>query len=176
MIVLVHGGGRPPAEAWPGLTEQPGTMVARLEPGAGMAAWVRTIQDAMAGDDVLVAHSLGAVPAVLASATRRPRRLVLAEPALYDVARGDPAIERHIARAASPASLGMRSLTTPVPWGHRLRADAIAGIDTVVATGAWLDEYEAIAAALVAAGARHVVLEGHQHRPQDDPRFADLVR
>jgi hypothetical protein len=135
-------------------------------------------------------------------------RLVLIEPALYDVARGDPAIERHVGameRARARLAEGdlrdcweiVRPLmfgsefdplawdaereraeafaAVPSPWGHGIEAAAIAGIPTLVVTGGWNAEYEAIAQALAAAGADHRVLEGAGHRPQDLPGLARLL-
>ncbi len=158
----------------------------------------------------LLAHSAGAVPAVLAVGTGRLQvlRLVLVEPALYDLARGHPAIERHIswlseARALAAAGdlRGYWSAIRPlmfggaldaadwpaerdraerfygmgVPWGSAVTADAICGIPTLVITGGWNDEYEAIAEVLVEKGARHERLMGARHRPQDLPEFEELV-
>lgn len=57
------------------------------------------------------------------------------------------------------------------PWGFGIAAADIALTRTIVVTGGWNDEYEAIAAALVAAGAEHHVLTGARHRPQDLPCF-----
>lgn len=138
----------------------------------------------------------------------RLRALVLVEPALYDVARGDPAIERHIAvmetarrayeshglrgywRIVRPLLFGgefdeacwaseqgpaSQFLTVQPPWGFGIAAADITGIPTVVVTGGWNDEYEAIAAALVAEGAEHRVLTGAQHRPQDVPSFGAVL-
>lgn len=50
------------------------------------------------GPVVVVAHSLGAVPVAMAVSARRlhASHVVLLEPALYDIARGHEAIERHI--------------------------------------------------------------------------------
>lgn len=62
-----------------------------------------------------------------------------------------------------------------VPWGHGVRPDVITGIPTLVITGGWNDEYETIAGALARHGARHVVLKGATHRPQDLLGFAAAV-
>lgn len=51
----------------------------------------------------------------------------------------------------------------------------VASIPTLVVTGGWNDEYETIAGVLVAHGASHHLLRGHQHRPQDAPGFLDVV-
>ncbi|QAY69631.1 alpha/beta hydrolase [Xylanimonas protaetiae] len=61
------------------------------------------------------------------------------------------------------------------PWGHGLAASDIDGTPTVVVTGAWNEEYEAIAAALAWRGARHAQMPGHGHRPQDHPDFGQLL-
>lgn len=60
---------------------------------------------------IVFAHSIGAVPAVLAAASEPDSgvTLVLIEPALYDIVRGDAAAERHIAavtEARSQAAAG----------------------------------------------------------------------
>ncbi len=162
-------------------------------------------------DATVVAHSAGAVPVVLAIAQNRIRvsALVLAEPALYDVARGAPEIERHIeamtaarrhadagdlrgfweivrpvmfgAPADSEAwgserELATRFASAELPWGHHVTAGMIADVPTLVVTGGWNAEYEAIASALVAAGAAHITLTGNEHRPQDHPDFERTVR
>ena len=57
------------------------------------------------------------------------------------------------------------------PWRHEVTADAFVGHPTLVVTGGWNDEYEEIAARLERDGARHLVLTGHGHRPQDHPDF-----
>ena len=67
------------------------------------------------------------------------------------------------------------SLLTP-PWGHEIAPTTIEGIATLVVTGRWNDEYEAIAAVLARHGAEHRTLAGHGHRPQDHPGFAQLVK
>lgn len=61
------------------------------------------------------------------------------------------------------------------PWGFGIAAADIALTRTIVVTGGWNDEYEAIAAALVAAGAEHHVLTGARHRPQDLPCFDTVL-
>lgn len=63
-----------------------------------------------------------------------------------------------------------------LPWGHGIRPDMIAGVPTLVVTGGWNEEYEAIAAVLLAHGATHRRLSGHEHRPQDHPEFEAVVR
>lgn len=62
-----------------------------------------------------------------------------------------------------------------LPWGHEIDGEVIATHPTLVLTGAWNDEYEAIADACAAFGAEHRVLDGYQHRVQDHPRFPEVV-
>lgn len=62
-----------------------------------------------------------------------------------------------------------------VPWGHGIRSGMLAGVPTLVITGGWNDEYEAIAQVLVSDGAEHRVLAGAAHRPQDLPEFRTLL-
>ena len=159
-------------------------------------------------DVVLVAHSLGAVPAALGLDVTSLSHVVLLEPALYDVARGDVAVEAHIsamttARESADAGdlfgywqvvaplmfgrpatdeswaedrpLATRFAAVEPPWGHGIDATVFGAVPTLVVTGGWNDEYEAIAERLAAAGASHVRLTGHRHRPQDNPGFEALV-
>jgi hypothetical protein len=74
-------------------------------------------------------------------------------------------------------SANERRHSPPLPrrGGHGIEAAAITGLPTLVVTGGWNAEYEAIAQALAAAGAEHRVLEGAGHRPQDLPDFARLL-
>lgn len=214
MLIFVHGSGHSGADAWP---KQAGLGATFLDLDAlpTAAEWAEAIANTVASAPVVepvtvVAHSYGAVPLALAMPRIGPRlsRLVLAEPALYDIARTHPAVDRHIAQveladtfAADGDLAGFWALIrpllfggdfdpdawqrerpiadrlsqTPRPWGHGIRADVFAGIDTTVVTGAWNPEYDAIADVLEARGAGRVVLPGHQHRPQDHPDFAALL-
>lgn len=175
-----------------------------------MIAKVDALAELTPAGAIMIAHSAGAVPAVLAVANRRISiaHLVLLEPALYDIARGVPAIEQHIggmtqARAHAAAGdmfafwsivrpmmfggsadreqwrvereIAERFATIELPWGHGVTASMIADVPTLVITGDWNDEYEAIATALAARGAVHRHLVGNQHRPQDHPGFENLV-
>ena len=206
-LVLVHGAGRAGAAAW-GAAWFDGGHALDLHGTRDMRERAELVAAATTDASVVVAHSLGAVPAVLALAIAPPRHLLLVEPALYDVARGHPAIEAHIAgmahahraladdgveafwHAARPLLVGeafdpMRweaeretatwFATVPVPWGHGIVATDVEGMPTTVVTGAWNAEYDAIADALVAAGAERVVLPGAGHRPHDLAAFADVL-
>lgn len=78
---------------------------------------------------------------------------------------------------ASPTRAGdllaaERQRRLPGPW--TLDTPGCIGVPTLVVTGGWNDEYEAIASRIV--GARHVTLVGHGHRPQDHPDAAGVVR
>lgn len=208
--VYIHGSGRTGTAAWPKIDAAAGSFVA-FDRGAGIRERVAVLEARYAGEPaVLFAHSLGGVPAVLAVAggILDVRALVLVEPALYDIARGDAAIERHIAvwaEARSRAGLGdlrgFWAIVRPVmfggplddstwpeerqlaeqwavaelPWGHEVRSRMLRGTPTLVVTGGWNAEYEAIAAVLVENGATHRVLTGAQHRPQDLPAFGPAV-
>lgn len=61
------------------------------------------------------------------------------------------------------------------PWGFPVQASAISELPTLVVTGNWNEEYEAIASVLVTEGALHRKLPGNMHRPQDHPGFASAV-
>ncbi|WP_300267840.1 alpha/beta fold hydrolase [Microbacterium sp.] len=61
------------------------------------------------------------------------------------------------------------------PWGFGVESSAINGVPTLVVTGGWNAEYEAIAGVLVREGAEHVQLAGTNHRPQDHSGFVDAV-
>jgi pimeloyl-ACP methyl ester carboxylesterase len=61
------------------------------------------------------------------------------------------------------------------PWGHGIDASVFADVPTLVVTGGWNDEYEAIASRLANEGAEHVRLPGTGHRPQDHPGFEAAV-
>lgn len=68
-----------------------------------------------------------------------------------------------------------RLRTVPAPWDVRIDPSVPARVPTLVVTGGWLPLYEQTAEALREAGARHEVLEGHGHRPQDHPRANAVV-
>lgn len=206
----MHGAGRSGRAAWP---EQDGARAVFADHGpvtrmADKAALVA----AGCPDDVgvVVSHSLGAVAVALAHAAGSLPAVphVLVEPALYDVARGEAAIEAHVgpmdaarARAADGDLHGFWQVFAPMmmgrdatpgtwaedrpvaerfaamepPWGHGLDVDVLADVPTLVVTGAWNEEYEMIASRLALSGARHVVLPGARHRPQDLPGFEGAV-
>lgn len=208
MRFYVHGAGRAGREAWPAQADDGAVFAdhSAATTAPGKAALLR--EQCPSRDVVLVAHSLGAVPAALGLDVTSLSCVVLLEPALYDVARGHGAVEAHIAAMTAaresadagdlfgywqvvaplmfgrPASkttweedeqLAIRFAAVGPPWGHGIDATVFAAVQTLVVTGAWNDEYEAIAERLVEAGASHVHLEGRRHRPQDHPGFEALV-
>lgn len=206
-LVLVHGAGRSGAAAWPAQLLE-GAVALDLSALATARGRAEAVAAAVRPGDVVVAHSLGGVAAALAMPmlATPPAALVLCEPALFDLARGDAAVEAHVAAMdaahealpslsgfwarARPALLGgpfdegrwederaLASLLagTERPWDQGIDAGMLRDVPTVVVTGGWNAEYEAIAAALVRAGARHEVLEGSGHRPQDDARFPAIL-
>ena len=216
-LVFAHGAGRAGAAAWPRQTELANTAFVTF-PGYGddpprptdIGSWVQTLHRAVIGPVHLIAHSYGAIAAVLA-AGQSPgwcRSLLLFEPALYSLARGGASVERHITRmvpvvAEAPnldtASFWSRWMTVmtgvvpdpPVtaqalttaerfrlltpPWAIEIPSSTMADVDTLVVTGAWNEEYEEIAAALVRAGARHRRLPGRGHRVVDHPGANQLI-
>lgn len=91
--LYVHGGGRQGASAWPSQADAGGEF---LTFGPKSVAEQAHLLAERPQGALLFAHSIGAVPAALSARAMKPKGLVLVEPALYDIARGHPAIERHI--------------------------------------------------------------------------------
>jgi len=206
-LVLVHGAGSSGAAAWRRPWAADGHAL-DLTGTRDVRERAEIVAAATTDASIVVAHSHGAVPAVLALAIAAPRHLLLVEPALYDVARGHPAVEAHITgierahraladdgvegfwRVVRPIMFGgpfdasrwaaERETATwfadvQLPWGHGIVADDVRGVPTTVVTGAWNAEYDAIADALVVAGARRAVLAGAGHRPHDLPAFGRVL-
>lgn len=215
-FVFVHGSTRrSPVEAWPQQAGLPNVVFATM-PGYGgetpvefsQPRWEDTILSSCAGPSCVIAHSYGG-PIAMSAAHRRPdliRALVLLEPAAYALARGVPAVERHIDRmspvldrapeldSAEFWSQFMSAMTgqppqparpdemdraerqrlLPGPWTLSTPTDVARDVPTLIITGGWNDEYEAIAGRIV--GARHEVLTGFGHRPHDHPNATALIR
>lgn len=209
MKVYVHGAGRIGRDAWP-IAPREHAIFAEFRHETSSDTRAVQLADLAPAGSVLIAHSAGAVPAVLAITKGLvvPRALVLVEPALFDVARGLPAIEQHIAAVSAARSWAVRGelfefwqrfrpmffsgpaeeaqwpeerataekfATIELPWGHAITGEMLDNTRMLVITGAWNDEYEEVAAALVGAGAEHVQLPGFNHRPQDHPDFTRVV-
>ncbi|MFF2452163.1 alpha/beta fold hydrolase [Isoptericola sp. NPDC058082] len=119
-VVFVHGAGSAGADAWPeqAAVAEPGWSFLPREGVADDAALdARRVLDLLrgAGGGHVVAHSYGANAALLA-AQREPglvTSLALLEPACFDLARGTPAVEEHIAAMAPVfAAAGDPSVST----------------------------------------------------------------
>lgn len=208
MRFYVHGAGRAGREAWPAQSDDAAVFADHSAATAASDKAALLREQCPSRDVVLVAHSLGAVPAALGLDVTSLSYVVLVEPALYDVARGDVAVEAHVsamttARESADAGdlfgywqvvaplmfgrpatdesweedepLATRFAAVDPPWGHGIDATVFDAVPTLVVTGGWNDEYEAIAACLAEAGASHVHLTGHRHRPQDHVDFEALV-
>ena len=107
-VVFVHGAGKAGAEAWPlqAADADPGWSFLGRGPGGDDPARDagRLLEQLPREGGHVVAHSYGANAALLA-AHREPARvhsLALLEPACFDLARGRPAVEEHVA-AMAPA-------------------------------------------------------------------------
>ncbi len=106
-VVFVHGAGQAGADAWPrqaGESEADWFFLPRVGVADDAASDAGRISDWLheVGGGHVVAHSYGANAAVLAT-QREPslvRSLALFEPACFDLARGKPAVEEHIASMA----------------------------------------------------------------------------
>ena len=109
-VVFVHGAGRAGADAWPTQRSAPDlgelVFVTRFGFGPDEDAQPtnfekdrRRVIDAIAEGAHLVAHSYGAVAALMAagSALQRVRSVAVFEPACFSLARGRGPIEAHIA-------------------------------------------------------------------------------
>ncbi|UNK69394.1 hypothetical protein [Microbacterium sp. H1-D42] len=96
--LYVHGAGRRGDAAWPHVTGAREVDFVSFPNASSIAAQVEKLIALCGGERMLIfAHSIGAVPVVLAADRLDIAGLVLVEPALYDLARGEEAIERHIA-------------------------------------------------------------------------------
>lgn len=129
--LFVHGAGRRGHAAWPGLPESGGAFLA-FAPDETIAAQAHALQD-RPRDAIVFAHSIGAVPAALAARDMGASALVLVEPALYDIVRGERAIERHIgivseARAQADAGnlRGFWAILRPLMFGGPVDPDSWA--------------------------------------------------
>lgn len=132
-VVFVHGAGRSGADAWPAQRSQPdlGDLVfvvrfgfAKEEDGqpTDFDEDRRRVVEAMGDGAHLVAHSYGAVAALMAasSAPDRVRSVVLLEPACFSLARGGAAVEAHI--SAMSAALSDKTLSDEELFAAFLRS------------------------------------------------------
>ena len=128
MRLYIHGSGRTGRTAWP----QQGSdnaIFTEFRPGASFQEQLENLADLAPHEPVdVLAHSLGAVPAVLAlnRGVIQARRLILLEPALFDLARGNQHVEKHIStvhraheRNAAGDLYGFWEIIRPVFFGSR---------------------------------------------------------
>lgn len=128
-VVFVHGAGTAGAEAWPHQAAVAGAGWFFL-PRAGAADdagqdagrvldWLRA-----AGGGHVVAHSYGANAAVLAAQLEPSlvRSLSLLEPACFDLARGKPAVEEHIAAMTPVFAVAADSSVSARDFSRRFAA------------------------------------------------------
>lgn len=127
MILFVHGASLTGKAAWPGV-DRADAVYADLSGLATLEERASAIAASITEPTTIVAHSIGAVAAVLALASIRDEvaRLILIEPALYDVARGNVEIERHIeamdeahALAAAGDFAGFWAIVRPLMFGGK---------------------------------------------------------
>ena len=76
---------------------------------------------------------------------------------------------------AEDQEIAARFASLEAPWGHQIDPGFVRSVPTLVLTGGWNDEYEAIATVLAQAGASTALLKGHEHRVQDHPDFHATV-
>jgi len=60
-------------------------------------------------------------------------------------------------------------------WTHPVDVSVYGRVPTLVVTGGWDVHFDEYADVIAGAGARHVVLTGFGHRPQDHPGANDLI-
>jgi pimeloyl-ACP methyl ester carboxylesterase len=125
MRVHVHSAGRAGRDAWPSALSG-GSRFVGLDSTGHMQENVALLAALTPPGAIVFAHSAGAVPVFLALRTNRlaARALILVEPALYDIARGDPAIESHIdamsrarARSRNGDLFGYWQIVRPLMFG-----------------------------------------------------------
>ncbi|WP_449408155.1 hypothetical protein [Microbacterium maritypicum] len=125
--LFIHSADRPVQDAWPHLDADDAHAVP-VPPDASVADQTRMLlDDARTARSVVFAHSLRAVPAVLAAESGQIAGLVLVEPALYDLVRGVSSAERHIAIVSDARALaaagdlhGSWAMLRPLMFGGAL--------------------------------------------------------
>lgn len=101
---FAHSASRPAQRAWPSARVDADEFVP-LPTDQAPPAQATLIAARVSGSPILFAHSILGVSAALATPTLHPAALVLVEPALYDLVRGNEAIERHISAVTEARSL-----------------------------------------------------------------------
>lgn len=105
-LVFVHGAGRSGRDAWPGqqlaFPEAEYLTLSGFgddEPSVpDIGDWAKHIIEASGDGAHVIAHSYGAIAAVVAAKSGSVLSLTLFEPALYSLARGAGHVEDHVAR------------------------------------------------------------------------------
>jgi|SRR5690625_524891 len=177
--VFLHGIGRSGRAAWPlqlSLEEERACLfLPRLGPGDPSSAVVAHLAERLDGPVHVVAHSYGALAALLLAERHRGLvvSLALAEPAALGLSRGRPRTEEHVA-AMGPVLAGATDehlrATTP-PWQVEVSPEVVSRVPTLVALGGPGTMYAEVAAVLKAHGADVLTVPGTGHRPQDAPAF-----
>lgn len=211
-LVLLHGSVTGPSRSWgrqeplaerfelvlptrPGFW--PGPAVDRVDFERD-AAWLPSVVER---GDHLVAHSYGGVAALVAAPSLPLASLTVIEPPAFGVARGDPAVEAWLARAAAlphgdiDAFLELVGapfrMPDPVPDDLRQGAEAFFAerrpqeaqiplaplpYPVLVVTGDHEQAFEAVGDVLERAlGAERAVLPGAGHAVQNAPGFNELL-
>ena len=211
-LVLLHGSVTNAALSWGGQSElaarfelalpnrpgfPPNPPVARVDFDAD-AVWLEGV---IRPGDHLVAHSYGAVIALVAAPRLPLASLTVVEPPAFDVARGDPAVERWLevarrlprdsVRAHLEAFLPHVGARIPLPdplpaelqqgaeafFSERRPDEAVIPLEplpypVLVVTGDHEQAFEAVADVLCARlGAERLVLPGAGHAVQRAPGF-----
>ncbi|MBB5744032.1 hypothetical protein HD600_002529 [Microbacterium ginsengiterrae] len=139
--LFLHGAGRKGIAAWPTVDATSGTFLA-FPPSSDIVRRTQQVITAMEGGPTTIyAHSIGAIPTVLAArAARTTVSLVLVEPALYDITRGESPIERHISavtesrdQAAAGNLHGAWAILRPLMFGGPLDEDRWADEEQIAA-------------------------------------------
>lgn len=103
VILFVHGAGRTGRSAWP-MFDRGDALFMDLSGIPTVRARAGVIAETILRQPeppTVVAHSHGALAVALCGPDVRMSRLVLVEPALYDIARGSESVEHHIQVAES---------------------------------------------------------------------------
>ncbi|HZP74373.1 MAG TPA: alpha/beta hydrolase [Gaiellaceae bacterium] len=215
-LVLLHGSLTGSARSWGAQRElaarfelvapdrpgfYPGPPVARVD----FEADVRWLRDVVRAGDHLVAHSYGAVIALVAAPSLPLASLVVIEPPAFSIARGEPVVESWLARAeALPrtdprthAAAFLRLVGAPFLLPQELPPDLEQGVEALfrerhpvdadvplaplpypvlVVTGDHEPAFDAVGDVLERElGAERIVLSGGGHAVQSAPGFNEAL-
>lgn len=126
--MYLHSAARMGTSAWPTARSE-GLFVALDTTRAPSAHAADIVEQRPRTTGVVFAHSILGVSATLAAPALAPSALVLVEPALYDLVRGETSIERHIAAVTEARSLaaggdlrGFWAILRPLMFGGPFEA------------------------------------------------------